>query len=202
MGFYVEIASERVFIPVPEGKRGKWGVEKFKVSPSEARFFNARQVYNGRGREILPGIYRRLIYEGRWHPVMSTVPAEINDLMSVFLYAEGNVLINGLGLGIAVKICLDKPEVSRVTVIELDPDVIELVGSHYLKRDPERLKIIQGNAFEWKPPNGMRYDFVWHDIWDEICGDNWGEYKKLHRKYAKLAKIQVSWCRDNVYRLR
>ena len=49
----------------------------------------------------------------------------------------------------------------------------------------KRIKIINEDAFEFKPPKDKRYDFVWHDIWDDICTDNLPEMTKLHRKYVK-----------------
>jgi len=39
---------------------------------------------------------------------------------------------------------------------------------------------------------------AWHDIWPNICGDYWPEMKKLHRKYAQKARLQDSWCREEI----
>ena len=59
----------------------------------------------------------------------------------------------------------------------------------------KRVTIINADAFEWKPPKDQRYDVVWHDIWDNICGDNLPEMTKLHRKYGKKTDWQGSWCK-------
>ena len=63
-----------------------------------------------------------------------------------------------------------------------------------------KLNIICADALEWKPPKGTRYNAVWHDIWDNICGDNLDDMKKLHRKYGRRTNWQGSWCRDQCER--
>ncbi len=112
--------------------------------------------------------------------------------------AEGKVLVNGLGLGVLLKALLDKGDITEVTVIENSEDVINLVAETYLSDD--RVSIIHADAFEWKPPKGKRYDFVWHDIWDYICADNLPDMHKLHRKYGRRTSHQESWCRDRCER--
>jgi hypothetical protein len=59
----------------------------------------------------------------------------------------------------------------------------------------DRVEIIQADAFSWKPPKNIRYGMVWHDIWPNICGDNYPEMKTLHRRYGRKADWQGSWCK-------
>ena len=130
--------------------------------------------------------------------IMSDTPAEIID-HSYFVYkAKGNVLINGLGLGWVIEALFRKEEVENITVIEKSQDVINLVGKHYIDKCPENkiLTIIHADALIWKAPKGIKFDAVWHDIWDYICSDNLEDMKKLHRKYGKRTKWQGSWCRE------
>jgi len=54
------------------------------------------------------------------------------------------------------------------------------------------------NAFEWKPPKGFHLDYVYHDIWDDLCADNLEGMKKLHRKYGKWTDNQMSWGRKYI----
>lgn len=135
---------------------------------------------------------------------MSDTPAEVRDMSSFIYHAKGAVLINGLGLGIALAAILNKraPEksVSSVTVIEIDQDIIDLVGSKFAA-DP-RVSIINESAFDFQPPRGVRYQAVWHDIWDDICRDNLDEMKALHKKYARRTDWQASWGRDQLSSLR
>jgi spermidine synthase len=88
---------------------------------------------------------------------------------------------------------LNKPEVTHITVIEKDVDVLELVGKHIT--DP-RVTLIHADAYEYNPPKDVHYDFIWHDIWDNITNDNLPEMTKLHRKYARKTGWQDSWCKS------
>lgn len=126
---------------------------------------------------------------------MTDTPAEIRDLYPLRRMATGQVLINGLGLGVAVEMCLSKPEVEHVTVIEISQEVIQLVGSYLKLIHGDRLTVIHADAFEYKHPKGVRYNAVWHDIWDSICADNLPEMHRLHRKYGRRTDWQGSWCR-------
>jgi hypothetical protein len=180
---------------VPEGKSGVWAVEKFTISEEEARFFNLRnriQLLQGGGdRPVVPGIFTRLVRNG--HVVMSDTPAEVEDLKDLEYNAKGHVLISGLGLGIAAEIAISCPDVTQVTVIEIDPDVVTLVGTHLCTRYKKSLVVLLGDIFKWKSPKGVRYGAVWHDIWDNICTDNLSEMQKLRRKFCRRAGWQGFW---------
>lgn len=171
-------------VTVPEGKRGNWSVEQFEISKSDAVF----AMFSYKGRAPSPGKYTRLM-RGRG-VVMSDVPAEKRDHFSPVLQAKGHCLLNGLGLGMVLNACLLRPGVERITVVEIDPDVVALVAPHY--RDP-RVEIVIANAFDYKPPKGIRYGMVWHDIWSDMCADNLPEMAKLHRKYGRRCDWQGSW---------
>jgi len=179
-------------VTVPEGESGPWRVERFTI-PQEPTMAMVRMLIAGRGTP--PGTYTRLTHKGRG-VVMSDTDAEKRDHWPFVRAATGHVLINGLGIGMCLNAALKKPEVTKVTVIELDVDVIKLVADHYAV-DP-RVEIINANAFEYRYPRGTRYGAVWHDIWDDICTDNLAEMKKLHSKYRRAAEWQGSWSRDLV----
>lgn len=177
--------NRRELIPnvsVPEGTSGAWRVEQYEV-PADR--------WQGFRRVVPPGRYTRLTRNGK--VIMSDTPDEKRDHMWFAQRARGNVLINGLGLGMVLGAILRKLEVSSVTIIENSPDVIRLVAPSY--RDP-RVTIIEADALEWRPAPGQRYDAVWHDIWDDICADNLPEMHKLHRRYGRRAAFQGSWARD------
>jgi len=183
-----------VDITVPDSKRGVWSVETFTVTDEQARLNNLRAALSFSTRTIAPGTYKRLRRNGS--VVMSNTPAEIDDLWDFYCAVRNasTVLINGLGLGVALKLALSVPTVTSVTVIEIDPDVIALVGPTYMQ-DP-RVRIIEADALTYKPPRRTVYDVVWHDIWDDITSDNLPTMHKLHRKYGRRARWQGSWCRD------
>ena len=179
-------------ITVPEGVSGDWKVSRFSVDKEAASGYNIGLLFSGSGRRaIAPGTYTRLSRKGT--VVMSNTPAEIRDHFAPVEMASGNVLIAGLGLGVVLQACLEKPGVSHATVIEKSPDVIALVAEHYRERYKERLTIVEADIFEWKPPKDARYGMAWFDIWDDINADNLPEMARLHRRFTRRSDWYGSW---------
>jgi len=189
---------EEYKVDVPEGRSGDWAIEQFTISEKEAKFANAQSMFCGVRTYYRPGTYTRLIGKAPdfVNPMMSDTPDEILDHLSVIQEARGQILVNGLGLGMVLQAMLRKTEVEHVTVIEESPDIIALVEPHYRKMFGDKFTIIQADAFTWEPPKGKRYDVVWHDIWENICMDNLQQMAKLHRKYGKRCNWQGSWKRE------
>ena len=179
-------------ITVPDGEAGPWKVETFTVSDGAGRPLNPFSFSSG-GRYVPDGTYKKLTCNNC--VIMSNTPSEIRDHLDFIFEAKKceRVLINGLGLGVALKAILESDTVKWVDVVEISEDVIKLVGPTYLE-DP-RVTILHADAFEYKPPKGVRYGAVWHDIWPSICEENLPEMHKLHRKYGRRADWQGSWCR-------
>lgn len=185
-------------VEIPEGKIGPWAVEQFSISEDDIQIENMRYAFKGIGHRMLQaGTYTRLMC-GRTI-VMSDTPAEMCDHWAIVRYATGNVLLNGLGIGMVLRNVLAKDCVTNVTVVEKSPDVIALVGPHYTD---SRVAIIEADALTWKPPKGKRFNAVWHDIWNDICADNLSEIHKLHRRYGRIADWQGSWGRAECERHR
>lgn len=188
-------------VDLPSGEKGKWKIEKFEVTKKQADLENLRASIGTSSRRIHPGIYTRLMRNGQ--VVMSDTPEEKRDHLQFVAKAHGHVLINGLGLGMCVVACLRKKEVTRVTVVELDQDVIDLVAPTLFARwggdsgnlSDARLQIIKDDCLTRKWDREEWWHCVWHDIWDNICGDNWESMKLLHRKFGHKCGMQDSWCR-------
>lgn len=185
-------------VTVPEGESGDWKVQRFTMTEHDEEIERLRSIFRGRGRFCPAGIYTRLTH-GR-DVIMSDTPDEIRDHRYFMEEARGNILINGLGLGMVLNGCLRNPNIAHATVIEISEDVIKLVGKHYQDLYGDRLTIIHADAMAWKPPKGVRYNYVWHDIWDSICKDNLKEMTRLHRRYGKIADVQSSWCSEECRR--
>jgi len=181
-------------IMVPNGVSGNWKVETFEVSEESAKFENMRSMFSHSSRGIEAGTYKRLTRNGI--VVMSNTPAELGDHRYFVYIAKKckNVLLNGLGLDVTLAVILESDIVENITVIEKSEDVINLVSSIYLK--DSRVEIIHADALEYKPPKGIRYGAVWHDIWDNICEDNLPEMTKLKRKYGRRCDYQECWCEN------
>jgi hypothetical protein len=197
---------------IPDGKSGDWEIETFEVSEDDAAFTRMRAAINpGRDREVLAGKYKKLSRNGSL--VMSDTKAEILDHRDLFYHRRGRILIHGLGLGMATRGCLLSPEVTEVTTVEIDRNVIDLVSAALFEESIRianklgieykgRLSILHDDAMTWKPPRGARYEFVWHDIWDNICTDNLEPMRKLHRRFNHRTQRQASWSREQVTMLK
>jgi len=176
-------------VDVPEGESGDWSVSKFEVPKHDLRAL--RLAFEGRG--LPPGTYTRLSQKGTGL-FMSDTPAEYRDASYFIHRSEGHVLISGLGLGMVVKALLLKEAVASITVVELEPDVIKLVAPSYSN---ERLRIIQGDAYTWKPDSV--FDWAWHDIWADISADDLPDMARICRHYARsmaAPERQMVWGRD------
>jgi len=173
-------------VAVPEGRRGPWSVERFALAdmPPTGAF--------GRGAAAA-GTYTKLVHAGRGI-VMSDTSDEMRDHVEAVGRACGSCLINGLGLGMLLAAVLRKPDVTDVTVVEIDEDVIALVGPSYVA--DRRLTIVPADAFAYQPPPGHRYAMVWHDIWDRISSTNLASMAALMRKFEPIADWQGCWAED------
>jgi spermidine synthase len=183
---------------IPEGELNNWKVEKFTVSEQDEKLEIMRSMFSSRRRYTPQGSYTRLMRGMTC--VMSDTPDEMRDQRFAVLEAKNHVLINGLGLGCIAELCLLKPEVSFVTVVEISEDVINLVGNYLKEKYPDKLDIVLADAMQFKIKRGVKFGMVWHDIWDNICSDNLPEMKILHRRYGRYAEWQGSWCRERCCR--
>lgn len=179
----------KIDLNLKPGKKGAWEVKPFTVTEEEAKLSRFRNIINGHPeRAVSAGDYWKLTENG--YIYMSNTPAEVNDHMNFIRNARGSVLIAGLGLGMVIKALLKKPEVSRIVVVEISQDVIDLVGWAY--KDDPRVEIVCSDIFEFKTKE--HFDYAWFDIWPNICSDNYPEMKKLHRKFARTVTNKDSWC--------
>ncbi len=149
---------------IPKGSRGLWVVRKFSTAKELVL------PHEGRLRIIPAGNYTQLwcYTEETLHRlgvmVMNDGPDELNTHLNFMLRARGTVLIAGLGLGCCLRGALANPAVGRVTVVERDPSVIELVWPHIAQK--ERITLIQADAIEWAKNSRRRFDTAWYDLWD------------------------------------
>jgi predicted methyltransferase len=183
---------------IPVAKRGRWHIEHHTVTKADARFNALYALTSGHGRYTPAGTYVGLKC-GR-ALIMSNAPDEISDCQGPVGQARkrgGHVLVNGLGLGWVVAEILSQESVDLVTVVEIEQDVIDLVGPSLEKEYCGRVKIVHGDAFTY--PDGLtpgtRFSVVWHDIWPTISAANLPEMGRLHRRYGRRCDWQGSWAR-------
>lgn len=191
-------------VSVPEGRSGDWSVERFDISQDEASQFNLRAAFQfgaGRGgplRRVTADTYTRLMHNRTM--VMSDTPADGQDHLVPVLKARvlgGHVLLHGLGLGMVLNAICNLGTCSHITVVEIAPEVIDLVGKHCLdKWGAGLVTILQDDALTWQPPKDAKYSVVWHDIWSAISDDNLRSMRRLHRRFGNRCIWQGSWARD------
>jgi spermidine synthase len=177
-------------VSVPDGKSPCNGViiESFSISKEDAIVANRFATSYTRVSE---GDFKRLLVNGE--VMMSNTRMEVSTNTEFVEMAHGSILINGLGLGMVVEKLLENDKVKHVTIIEFDQRVIDLVSPQF--ESNSRVTIIHDDAFTHKPKRGSYYDYVWHDIWQDLCGDNLKEMKILHKKYSRRSGWQGSWAK-------
>jgi hypothetical protein len=123
--------------------------------------------------------------------MMDDSPMERHTHSEFLANAHGHVLVGGLGLGMVTAGLLRKKSVVSVTVLDINQDVIDLVGPHiqFLATDKE-LRIILADVNSYIPDRD--YDSVWMDIWPTRNPDNLAEMEKLKTRYAS-AKVVGCW---------
>lgn len=177
-------------LPVHDGVSGDWAIETFEVGEIESEKTRLRAGYTRDNDAFIPaGCYRRLVKSGE--VVMSNTPMEVRTCAEFLENARGRLLINGLGLGMVLHAVLQLPEVTLVTVVERELDVIKLVGDAF-SSDP-RVEIIHADAFLYCPPAGVIYECAWHDIWHDFSYGNLDGMEALEKKYLHLTNWQGCW---------
>lgn len=128
----------------------------------------------------------------KWETWMSLTPHEIESQELGCRYAVGHTVVMGLGMGwVAVNIALN-PAVSRVTIIERDPEVIELFyRSQAMAGLPDsvvdKIRIVQDDALVWIPEE--KVDFLYADIW--LCLEEPQALEDVRRMQANVAADSI-----------
>ena len=102
---------------------------------------------------------------GNWITWMSAAQDECLAMKSLAKDASGRVLIGGLGLGILPWMCAAKPLVKSVTVVELQPGVIDLVRPVI---DHPKITVVHDDVRDYLTSTTEKYDYIGLDIWPDI----------------------------------
>lgn len=123
--------------------------------------------------------------------VMEDSPRELRKHLPIWLKARGRVLKTGLGLGCVVRGLLANEQVEHIDVIEIDADIIRVVGAEFVGNP--RVTIHYADALKFTIPAGAKWDFAWHDIWTEQNKGLQQEHAKLIMRFDKHTKEQGAW---------
>ena len=154
---------------------GSAEVDIFEINEKTESVFSVRAgISNGR--------YARLRVNGS--TIMSDTPMERRTNRECVIMSHGDVLIGGLGIGMIIMAIQDKENVTSVTVVEKNPDVIAAI--QYQLPLNSKVRIIQGDVYTYKPD--MKFDCIYMDIWGDISTDTYEEMQKLKRRYGHYLK--------------
>ena len=134
---------------------------------------------------------------------MTLLPNEINSQKKYISAAFGNVLCYGLGLGYYAFHVAKKPNVSSVTVVDIDGAVIDVFNKnilpHFPKNVAEKIKIIKADAFSFAETlKDGEFDYIYADIWRDA-----GDGVELYLKFKESERFSPSskygyWIEDTI----
>lgn len=122
---------------------------------------------------------------------MLITPNEIETMEEAVNEAKGRVLTYGLGLGYYAYMASQKQQVSSLTIVERDENVINLFEKYILPQfeNKDKISIINEDAFKYakNQMNKDNYDFVFVDIWHDPSDgvDMYLKMKKLESENIK-----------------
>ncbi len=185
------IAAAKVPASIPSGTWGLWTIRRVCVpedSPERARV----------GHPVLTSLHK--VTEATLNTefgdvIMEDSAIELRKHLPIWMAARGRVLVSGLGLGCVVRGLLLKPEVETVTVVEIDPTILRIVGPEF-ERHP-KVRLVRGDALTYHWPEQVRWDFAWHDLYTDE-----GNGVALHCLHLKLmARLRDRVCRQGAWAL-
>jgi len=105
--------------------------------------------------------------------------------------ATGDVLIGGLGIGMVNQKLMDNPNVTSVTIIEKNQEVIDLVWPHCPKDNT--FTLINADITEWTPT--QNYDYIWLDTWCTVLQSReWNPYNTdLYNRFKSYTPKIGAW---------
>ncbi len=123
---------------------------------------------------------------------MSITPMEIESQEIGCRSATGHTLVMGMGMGWAVANTALRPEVTRVTVVEFDAEVIAVnAAMDVLGQLPPdaaaKVTVIQGDALSYVPDEPV--DLLMPDIWQPLYDD--GRLEQVRRMWANTGAARV-----------
>ncbi|WP_447724296.1 hypothetical protein [Sphingomonas koreensis] len=123
---------------------------------------------------------------------MSLTPLEFESQGIGVALASGHVAVLGLGMGWSAAASALHDEVTVVTIVERDPDVIAMHRElNLFARLPggagEKVRIVSGDALEWTPDAPI--DLLMPDIWLPLVSD--GRVAEVQQMQANIAASAV-----------
>jgi hypothetical protein len=182
---------------IPEGESGDVSVEhRFRPAGTVLKTANARTLIFGQDFEPEEVSFES---DTRWHVLkedggvwMTDDPIEQVQADVAIHEFMGSVLVGGLGLGYVTTALANNPEVDDILVVEINPNVIDVVWPHLGDLVHEKATIETGDIKEYLEtlpisnfPSVPHFDFAFYDTWRSD-----GE-RTLHEEVLPLRKASV-----------
>jgi hypothetical protein len=178
---------------IPDGESGDYKVERCTATtgePSWLNYVNYRNIAEG----DYTVLYRK--FGESWLNIMQDTEQEYVEHQWLMPRMSGDILIAGLGLGVIHIPLLESDDVTSVTIVESEQDVIDLVWDNCAKDD--RFTIIHADIHTWTPDR--TWDVGWFDTWLTTDCDEDGNimgiegYKNLiQEKYGSIVTEIGGW---------
>jgi hypothetical protein len=177
----------RIKVNIPIGTSGKWSIRKATG--------DSNTIYNNIlgspcGGKIEPYDDYTFLFHDDIKFVMSDTYSEYAEHQPLWNNMTGDVLIGGLGLGLVNHKLIQDPNITSVTIIEKNQDVIDLVWDHCPKDN--RFNLVVADVETWQP-SGI-WDCAWFDTWTGENPLNEQEYAQLiQQKYGNICNWLGIW---------
>ena len=163
----------RYKVNIPEGCSGDFRVEKKILD----EFRNCKEPLD-----------EYTILHCATHHIMSDTTKEYREHQEFFNKAHGDVLVAGLGLGMIHQQLIENDDITSVTIVEKNQEVIDLVWEHCLKN--EKFRLVHADIYEWQPDS--TWDVGWFDSWIGECEQNF-YFDFIEQKYGDFCKEIIFW---------
>lgn len=151
-----------------ENSFGQWRIEKYGIIDTVSRHLFRKDLRNGFTSPNVwtpPGTYTRLttdkptVWGWPGGVIMHDQMEELRFIADCLVGTAGDILECGLGLGLFISAALMRPDVTSLTIVEIEPDILKEIGGRFADK---RLKLIKGD-FRTYDFNGATFDTVWLD---------------------------------------
>lgn len=187
-------------IDLPEGVSGDVVVSHRHIEPGQkVTIIGMRQALL-RGIRAASGIAQQRIrihelshnHRGVW---MTDLPEELNQIgeMLYDVMPMGRVLVGGLGLGILATTLANRVGVDKVTVVEINPDVIKLCAR-------PGYTVVNADIVEYLRTSNEEFDFFLLDTWQGTNEGTWWsevmpQRRLIRQRWGKSAQVHC-WAED------
>lgn len=192
-------------IDIPEGTMGEYAIRHVIREPNYEFDLNTMRtaIFGQKGGKV------SWPFETRWHELtenegvwMTDLPIEQKQMWDNAYGLKGHVLVGGLGLGVIATMLARRRSITKITIVEISEEVIELVGPYILKDTPLRSKIAIEHAdlfdFLKAAPTNKPFDTAFYDIWQP---DNEATFHHtvvplLNLSTGKVTRRPLCWNED------